>query len=422
MSNRHDNYFKQILKENDLDAEFAELEQADWDLVANLGLVGIVSGGAVSPSGSLAQATVAAFNAFGQTGQRLVLGTNQTVDLTNDSDGNPIVPSSGNFKWVSLVARYAKLGSSPVTDGDGATVYFVQTEGISSANATPTVDTDDAQFGQIRVIQGTQASTISAANRPALTSPDILIADLLIDDTGKVHGGIGGVSTARSNRVVRRLSGAPKTTNDFDSVFYTLVDEFTFDDSVVVGRLYMSRANPTSPTFPAFAFTINAKWNAVTQLWSGDITGPATLAEFGIFGWKFLTQTRNAITWTDAHFDSGGWDSEIALGSASSNQKTTIDASGAITGTGPQTAYAGTQFFAMTGYPLSGGNQEIGAAFTWPQAMAATPSSVTITADIANSHSGSLAVTARPEGGVLFGAVTLDNTLVQMNAKLVSVP
>jgi hypothetical protein len=373
MSNRHDNYFKQVFKENDLDAELAELEQADWDTIANLGIVGLVSGGAVTPSGSLAQATVAPFNGFGQTGQRLVLGASQVVSLTDDSDGNPIVPSSGNFKWVSLIARYAKFGSSPVTDGDGETVYFVQTEGISSKNTNPTVDTDTAQFGQIHVIQGTQAATISAANRPAVTSPDILIADLLIDDTGKVHGGIAGVSTARSNRVARRLSGAPKTTNDFDSVFYALVDEFTLDDSVVVARLYVSRANPTSPTFPAFAFAINAKWDGAAQLWRGDITGPATLVEFGIFGWKFLKQTRNAITWTDAHFDPGGWDSEISLGSASTNQQTTIDATGQIVGTGPQTAFAAVETVTAVS------DQAESASFTWPQAMAATPSSLTLT-------------------------------------------
>jgi hypothetical protein len=413
MSNRHDNYFKQILKEEDLDAEFAELEQAAWNIVADLGLYGLITGGAVSPSLSAHVANISAFNAYGKSGQRLVLASDGEVDFGTDSDGNPTVPTSGNFRWVSLVARYGKFGDDPVVDGDSATVYFTQTEGLSSTGDV-TVDSGAANFGKIRVIQGTQSGSPSTANRPAVTSPDILIADLLIDDTGNLHGsGAAGISTARTDRIVLRLSGGELVTGSFEAAQYVLLEDHVFDDSGVHVRKYVTRSAATF-NYPAIVQTVNARWDGTTQLWNADAVGQAaSMFEIQINSFLWNTQTTGAATWTDTRHDPAGWDSEMIFAGVTTNGKTQFNSNGIITGNGPQTAYVGLMATAVHG------GQEQATSWTWPQEMAAAPSSVTLE-DIsggiydsnvasvgfeqANQYGGIFAVTPAGGDGVVFRA------------------
>lgn len=425
MSDRFDNYFKQILKDTDLNNEFGELETADWNMLADLGLFGLITGGAVTPSVSVATATVGAFTAYGKSGQRLFMEIDQDVDFTMDSAGNPTVPSSGNFKWISLVARYGKFGQDPVTDGDGATVYFQQIEGISSTGDVD-VDHNPTNAGKIRIVQGTQAGSIGAANRPAVSSPDICIVDLLIDDTGKVNGGLGGVSTARTDRIAFRFTGGQQTAN-FDTVQYVLLEEHCFDSTGVFLRRYIGRRTGGGPPGPCGNIhTTNARWDGVQQLWFSDSTSyQASLVEDYGGTTIFNAQTSGATSWVDTRHNPGGWDSRVSIKLFDApNGDLTIDADGTITSNGPQTAFMSTGFFAMPSYPIypgGGGNELVEIGGTWPQVMAAVPSSQTLVAEI-NQNLTVLSASGEPDGGFISGHVVAANTFTRLRAQLTSVP
>jgi hypothetical protein len=160
--NRRDYFFRQLVTEDELDAGFECAEQADRAIVADLGLVGVVSGLTVSQHSPSANMTVdvAAGVAYEQQGQRCAIASTQSPDLSVDSlSVSTSVVTPGNEKYVGLFVKFARALSDPRLDGNNLTVYFVRAESFT-----------------LWKVQGAEA-VIPTAVPPALLSDAILLAD-----------------------------------------------------------------------------------------------------------------------------------------------------------------------------------------------------------------------------------------------------
>src|SRR6185503_14265448 len=129
--NRKDFYFRQPLKENELDDAFTAVENSEWNIVKDLGLTGIASGGGVVPDGSTPTCSVADFRAYDKLGRRLAW-TVASVDFTNDTAGTPTIPAAGQFRYITLVARFGRSLSDGRTDGNSDPIDYQQDETISA--------------------------------------------------------------------------------------------------------------------------------------------------------------------------------------------------------------------------------------------------------------------------------------------------
>ena len=93
------------------------LEQADRDLAADLGIYGIVTGAIPtqhSPVPALNVDLTSPTRAYDHLGQRIFIGTDQTVDCTVDLVGIPTtVTSVGNERWLGVFLRFTRQLSDP---------------------------------------------------------------------------------------------------------------------------------------------------------------------------------------------------------------------------------------------------------------------------------------------------------------------
>lgn len=160
--NRRDYFFRQLVTEDELDAGFECAEQADRAIMADLGLVGVVSGLTVTQHSPTANMTVdvASGVAYDQQGQRCAIASTQSPDLSVDSlSVSTAVVTPGNEKYVGLYIKFARALSDPRLDGNNLTVYFVRAESFT-----------------LWKVQGAEA-VIPTAVPPALLSDGILLAD-----------------------------------------------------------------------------------------------------------------------------------------------------------------------------------------------------------------------------------------------------
>jgi len=132
LANRTDYFFKQRVTEAELDLAFELLEQADRDLAADIGVLGIVSGAAPAPHTPVADLTIdltAPARAYDRLGQRIFYGTDQNVDCSVDHTGIPTeVAQAGHERWLGVFLRFDRLLSDPRTDGNSQQVFFRRDE------------------------------------------------------------------------------------------------------------------------------------------------------------------------------------------------------------------------------------------------------------------------------------------------------
>jgi hypothetical protein len=164
MSARLDFYFRMKVTEADLDLAFAQLEQADRDLAADLGIVGLIRGAVAVPHAPVADLTIdltAPGRGYDRLGRRLFLAANQRVDCAVDLTGTPtVVVAPQAERWLSVFLRFARLLSEPRTDGNNQTVYLRRDEAV-----------------EVVVRQGPAAAT-GQATRPNLEPDELLLCDV----------------------------------------------------------------------------------------------------------------------------------------------------------------------------------------------------------------------------------------------------
>lgn len=164
MADRVDFFFRQRVTEAELDLACELLEQADRDLAADLGIYGIVTGAIPtqhSPVPALNVDLTSPTRAYDHLGQRIFIGTDQTVDCTVDLVGIPTtVTSVGNERWLGVFLRFTRQLSDPRTDGNAQQVYFRRDESY-----------------EVVVRQAPEAAA-GTASRVALQDDELLVCDL----------------------------------------------------------------------------------------------------------------------------------------------------------------------------------------------------------------------------------------------------
>lgn len=164
MANRKDYYFRQRVTEAELDAGFADLEDADHNLAADLGFVGVLANAAVSQHAPVPDLTVdvsGPASILDQLGQRIFFSALQNVNVAQDDNGvSTAVATAGNEKVVSVFAKFDRALSDPRVDGNSITVFFRREESF-----------------RFIVAQGVEAPA-GTTSPPPLRSDAILLADV----------------------------------------------------------------------------------------------------------------------------------------------------------------------------------------------------------------------------------------------------
>src|ERR1700687_1922497 len=128
MANRLDYYFRQRVTEAELDLGFAELEQADQNLAADLGFVGVLANAVVSQHAPVPDLTVDVSGPgaiLDGLGQRIFFSALQNVDASKDENGvSTGVSGAGKEKGVSVFVKFDRALSDPRVDGNSLTVFF----------------------------------------------------------------------------------------------------------------------------------------------------------------------------------------------------------------------------------------------------------------------------------------------------------
>jgi len=194
MSSRKDFFFRQRVTEAELDAAFADLEQADHDLAADLGFVGVLANAVVSPHAPVPNLTVdisGPGSALDQQGQRIFFSSLQNVNVAQDDNAvSTEVSAAGKEKIVSVFVKFDRALSDPRIDGNSLTVFFRRDESF-----------------KFSVVQGAEAAA-GEAIPPALRSDAILLADVT-RRFGQAQIGADAISIARRQDAFT-LPGAPR--------------------------------------------------------------------------------------------------------------------------------------------------------------------------------------------------------------------
>lgn len=164
MANRKDFYFRQRVTEAELDSAFADLEDADHNLAADLGFTGVLANAVVSPHAPVPNLTVDVSGPgciLDQLGQRIFFSALQNVNVAQDDNAvSTDVSAAGKERIVSVFVKFDRALSDPRIDGNSQTVFFRRDESF-----------------KFSVAQGAEADA-GAAVPPALRSDSILLADI----------------------------------------------------------------------------------------------------------------------------------------------------------------------------------------------------------------------------------------------------
>jgi hypothetical protein len=203
-------YFLQPVQAAEINSSFTGVETAINRAYADLGMVGVLIGGSVNEySTPNLTVDVSAAVVIDQTGQRIRWSSIQNVNCAVDENTiSTAVGSPGNYKYLSLFAKFLRAPSDPRVDGERQTIYFNQAESF-----------------ELRIAQGAEAVSPTP---PALRSDQILLADILID-FGKTQ-----IFDADIDMVTRRqwaitASSAALTIarGQIDDAFQDVADRFT---------------------------------------------------------------------------------------------------------------------------------------------------------------------------------------------------
>lgn len=164
MADRRDYFFKQRVTESELDAGFEKLEEAGWNLAADIGIYGIISGAVPTQHSPIANLTIdltGPAKSYDRFGRRVYLGTDQNVDVSVDENGVPTtVATAGHERWLAVFVGFDRNLDDERIDGNGQAVFFVRDESF-----------------QIIVRQGASAAAGTAV-KVALDDQLLLVCDI----------------------------------------------------------------------------------------------------------------------------------------------------------------------------------------------------------------------------------------------------
>lgn len=178
---RRNFYYRQRVTEAELDSAFDDAEIGIWNLVKDIGLLGVVTGAEVIENAptNLTVDVLGPAAIYDQAGQRIYFGVTQDLDCALDYLGNPTVPTVvGEKVWISIHARFARNLQDLRTDGNGDPVYWIRGE-----------------YFELRVVAGTPAGG-GGHTRPSKPTDAILLADIELSE-GQTSIVDANISTTR---------------------------------------------------------------------------------------------------------------------------------------------------------------------------------------------------------------------------------
>ena len=218
---------------------------------------------------------------------RITLSADLNKTLTVDYSGSPTSVTSGQERWLALVAVPAVVNSDPRTDGSGAAVNFVNTEA-----------------GDVYVVKGTSAPVGSGAKVGASTvrALGVRLGDILISSSTSIITDPASFDLSLREQVLRLLhpdddgngNGAQA------SLFWQSFRSASGDGHGIV-RAYTVRAIAGGP--PAgITITLNTYWDPTQKLWIPDSSttsaGPCMALRFQSNGFLFTQRTQGVSTYT----------------------------------------------------------------------------------------------------------------------------
>ena len=127
MANRVDWYYRQLVGEQDMDGADDRFEQADWNIIADHTLHGIVQGLAIQQQDvpNLTVKVTGPGIAYDQTGKRIYVAANQNLDVSTDSNAvSTTVVGVGNKRIISVFIKFKRVLSNLKKDGNDLDVYY----------------------------------------------------------------------------------------------------------------------------------------------------------------------------------------------------------------------------------------------------------------------------------------------------------
>lgn len=153
---------KQLVEDTDLNAAVTNTYNAIGNLMSDIGIFGIISGGVVTEQGapSMSVDMTGPFIGYDQDGERIYRSTSDVIDCSVDYLANATVPTvPGEGRWISIHGRFDyTLQDSKVIDG--STEYLTWKESY-----------------EWRVVSGVAAAT-PGHTQPAKPADAILICDI----------------------------------------------------------------------------------------------------------------------------------------------------------------------------------------------------------------------------------------------------
>ncbi len=159
---RRDTFYRQKMKESELDQMFDDAEAADQAIVTDTDFFGVLAGLDVSQhSPNNMTVDVAGGVARTKTGQRTSVPSTQNVNCAVDFQSvSTAVAGVGNSRYLSVFIKFTRNNGFPRTDGNGITVFY-----------------DRLEHYRFHVTQGAEGMSPS---RPPLEADGVLLCDILI--------------------------------------------------------------------------------------------------------------------------------------------------------------------------------------------------------------------------------------------------
>lgn len=382
-------YFGDVLDFEDLRASFDAAEKAVGDHRFDFHSPGVAYGAQVTANAFFANAfKVSPGVVIGKSGERINIRNDGTPEDTGgridpDSAGASTDPGPGNYRWVTVCARFGRTMGNPKTD-DLSNVIFTSITDSWNANGVDFFDDATQPANQLSdggyesdnfglsldgffVVAGPAVPIGNSLTFAALPADAVILADILYTD-----GDQGNVLDDAAISYDRQALSMPLfTPAPFPYAVHDMPRRLIWqiDGQQNSTRFYISENG--------LEIVANAHWNQSTALWTADNTGTSAsklsiLAQGWIFEMKNSSGT--ATPWTDQPQSTSGWDSWYRLQAASLSEIGFADMDGSSSGNGIQSGYiswGGTvtgSFANPIGY----------AAIQFPRTFNSTPSSVTL--------------------------------------------
>ena len=387
---KHNYFFGEVLDEADVDQSFTRAEDGINARALDGRTPGVVTGCRLyayaldNNSFSVEPGIV-----LGPEGERINIRTAGPDSVGGyvsvDSDGNPTDPGPGNYRWVTICARFGRTMLDPQTDDLANTIYTTltdswnahgldyMTDGTQSSNEASdggfAVDNFGLSLNGFYVVAGPADTIGNPLTFASLPVDAVILADVLVSD-----GDIGSPLLDSNISYMRQQRSAALHTSPI--AFPALGGEF----DPQFPRTLLWEVPGTHTKCRAYAgplgveFVNNASWDSVAGLWTADDPGyDATRLTVQTYG-LLLEQKHGPDSFTpwDDTFGLSGWDKNFLIGGGPQNGAAEIDMAGDFLGSAATTGYIALAL---------GTNSTITSARTaiqFPRAFFSAPSSVTL--------------------------------------------